>query len=499
MAPTNNPKTNLIRGAAWTIGTRWIIKGLGFINTVIMARLLMPEDYGIVAMGMLVVGLIQTFLDFGPGTALLRKAEVTRDEIDSAWTLGIIQGMGAGLVLMIALPLAVDYFKEPRLTFVLWSLAASVIFISFGNIGQILARKEFIYTLDFKIATLTKTASVVTTVIAGIMLRDYRALVIGIIAGYTVPVFLSYLWHPYRPRWNTSKIGEIWTLTKWLMVARAGQFILRKGDEFVAGRIGTTAQFGLYNVGSDFGQTPVGEIGPAMLKALLPVLSSLEGNIERTNQAVIKTIAAVNTVIWPIGLGFMAIAAQATELALGSRWMDAVPFISLFALASVLQTMTSPANTLLILHGHTRSQSQIVWIEFASFVLAAIALVPGFHLIGLALARTISSVVSSLVTLLYTQKICQLPMSAALQTIIRPLAGAVLMYVLVTYMITSLLPGMIASPALGSLGLAAAILSGAVFFMLWSLASWHFSGRPEGLESTIMDKITQWRMSNAKL
>ena len=72
MAPTNNPKTNLIRGAAWTIGTRWIIKGLGFLNTVIMARLLMPEDYGIVAMGMLVVGLIQTFLDFGPGTALLR-------------------------------------------------------------------------------------------------------------------------------------------------------------------------------------------------------------------------------------------------------------------------------------------------------------------------------------------------------------------------------------------------------------------------------------------
>ncbi|HQN47024.1 MAG TPA: oligosaccharide flippase family protein, partial [Rugosibacter sp.] len=102
MAPSNNPKTNLIRGAAWTVGTRWLIKGLGFINTVIMARLLMSEDYGIVAMGMLVVGLIQTFLDFGPGTALLRKAEVSRDEIDSAWTLGILQGMGAGLMLYLS-------------------------------------------------------------------------------------------------------------------------------------------------------------------------------------------------------------------------------------------------------------------------------------------------------------------------------------------------------------------------------------------------------------
>lgn len=493
MAPTNSPKTNLIRGAAWTIGTRWLIKGLGFINTVIMARLLMPEDYGIVAMGMLVVGLIQTFLDFGPGTALLRKAEVTRDEIDSAWTLGIIQGIAAGLVLLLTLPIALAYFKEPRLTFVLLSLSASVIFISLSNIGQVLARKEFIYTLDFRISTITKAASVVTTVLAGLMLGDYRALVIGIIAGYTVPVFLSYWWHPYRPRWNTSKIGEIWAITKWLMVARVGQFILRKGDEFVAGRIGTTAQFGLYNVGSDFGQMPVGEIGPAMLKALLPVLSSLEGQLKRTNQAVIKTMATVNTVIWPIGLGFMAIATQATEIALGSQWLDAVPFISLFALVSILQTITSPANTLLILHGHTRSQSQIVWIEFASFVLAAIALVPGFHLIGLALARVASSVVSSLVTLLYTQKICRLPMAPALKTIGRPLVGALLMYGLVIWM--SSLSWIIASPRVG---LAAVILSGAVFFMLWSLASWHAGGRPEGLESTLMDKLTQWRMTNQK-
>ncbi|MDO8348529.1 MAG: lipopolysaccharide biosynthesis protein [Rugosibacter sp.] len=490
MAPTDNPKTNLIRGAAWTIGTRWIIKALGFINTVIMARLLLPEDYGIVAMGMLVVGLIQTFLDFGPATALLRKAEVSRDEIDSAWTLGIIQGIAAGLALLAALPVAVDYFKEPRLIFVLWALAASVIFISFGNIGQVLARKAFIYTLDFKIATTGKIVSVVTTVIAGIMLHDYRALVVGIIAGYTLPVFLSYLWHPYRPRWNTSKIGEIWMLTKWLMLARIAQFILRKGDEFVAARIGTTHQFGLYNVGSDFGQMPVGEIGPAMLKALLPVLSSLEGNIERTNQAVIKTIAAINTVIWPIGLGFMAIAAQATEIALGSKWLEAVPFISLFALASVLQTITAPANTLLILHGHTRSQSQIVWIEFGSFVAAAIALVPGFHLVGLALARIISSAVNSLVTLLYTKKICRLPIIPILKTIARPLAGAVAMYGLVTY-----LQGIIDAPMPR---LAAAILSGAAFFMLWSLLSWHLAGRPEGLESTLMDKLNQRRMSSTK-
>lgn len=114
-----NPKRTLILGAAWTVGTRWAIKGIGFLNTVIMARLLMPADYGIVAMSMLVVGLIQALMDFGATTALLRKGEVSRDEIDSAWTLRWLQSLAVGLVLLIASPLAANYFEEPRVQYVL--------------------------------------------------------------------------------------------------------------------------------------------------------------------------------------------------------------------------------------------------------------------------------------------------------------------------------------------------------------------------------------------
>lgn len=485
------PKRNLIRGAVWTVGTRWLIKALGFLNTVIMARLLMPEDYGIVAMGMLVVGLIQTILDFGAGTALLRKLEVSRAEVDSAWTLGILQGLFMGLLLVASIPLAQSYFEEQRLSSVLFALSASVIFISFSNIGKTLAQKAFDFSLDFKIAASSKFSSVLVTVVAGQILRDYRALIMGIVAGYVIPVILSYLWHPYRPRWDTSKIREIWDITKWLMLARVGQFIMRKGDEFVAGRIGTTSDFGLYNVGSDFGQMPVGEIGPAMLRALLPVLSSLENNRERVNQAVIKTISAVNTVIWPIGLGFMAVAPQATELVLGNRWLDAVPFVSVFALTSVLQTITSPANTLLIVHGHTRSQSQIVWIEFASFVLAAALFVPYWHLLGLALARAVATTFSSLVTLSFTKSICQLPILPTLKGVARPLAGSILMYAVV-HMILHSLPNPIATNVIG---LIIAVISGTLFFAAWSLASWRLVGSPEGLESTVIDKLLRTRRS----
>ena len=90
MKPALSLKVTLIKGAMWTVGARWAVKGIGFLNTMIMARLLLPEDYGIVGMAMLVVGLTQAFMDFGATTALLRKDAVTPDEIDSAWTLKLL-------------------------------------------------------------------------------------------------------------------------------------------------------------------------------------------------------------------------------------------------------------------------------------------------------------------------------------------------------------------------------------------------------------------------
>ncbi|MFZ2388015.1 MAG: lipopolysaccharide biosynthesis protein [Polaromonas sp.] len=472
-----SPKQVLISGAIWTVGTRWFMKGLGFLNTVIMARLLVPADYGIVAMAMLVVGLIQALLDFGATTALLRKGEVMRDEIDSAWTLRMLQSVGVGLLLLIASPLAAAYFKEPRVEYVLWVLAACVALAGAGNIGLTLAQKEFNFVLEFRIQVICKSLGVLVTVAAGYVLRDYRALVLGVATGYISGFILTYWLHPYRPRWNTSKIGDIWGITKWLMLAGVGGFILRKGDEIMAGRIGTAAQFGLYNVGADLGQLPTGEVGPAMLRAFLPVLAAMRGGADEINGAVLKTVAAVNTITLPMGFGFAAVALPATHLILGPTWSGAAQYVAAFAIASTLQIMQSPFSTLLLMRGHTKVQSHAVWLEFAVFLIAAVALVPTFFLIGLVWARMLGSVANLGATLLATRRYCGIPLKSAAKTVMRPLLGAAGMYLLVQTIVDHV------QGDAWQLGLG--ISCGAVAFTVWSVFSWQVTGRPPGLESTV--------------
>lgn len=449
-----------------------------------MARLLMPEDFGIVAMGMLVVGLIQTFLDFGATTALLRKDQVSREEIDSAWTLRVIQGLAAGSILFLIPPLAVSFFEEPRLQYILWTFAACVLLASISNIGLTLAQKEFNFMLGFKVETTAKLASVSITLAGGVLFGDYRALVMGIVAGFLAPLATSYLWHPYRPRWNTSKIPEIWAVTKWLLLASIGSFILRKGDELAAARIATTQEYGLYNVGSDLGQLPVQEVGPALLRALLPILSTIQEDVERTNNAIIKTTAAINTIIWPIGLGFAAISEQVTNLLLGDKWVQAVPFVSLFALIAVLQNTTSPVKVLLTLRGHTRTQNKQVWIEFTCFVCAAIVLVPHYSLFGLVAARIFGTLINMLDTLWAAKRYCGLGFLTTLKQILRPMSGAVFMVWLVVY-VSAQVSGLASE-------LVISIAVGVACYCTYSLLTWYLLGKPEGLESTVIDRVYRY-------
>lgn len=481
MSNRTTPKNALIKGAAWTIVLRWTVKGLGFINTVIMARILMPADYGIVAMAFLVLGLIQALLDFGSTTALLRKKEVTREEIDSAWTLRLIQGTLAGMLLIAIAPLAVMYFAEPRIEWVMWVLGVCVIVSHAGSIGPTLAQRDFDFSMDFKIQVTQNLVRVLVTVTFGFFLGDYRALVAGIVASYATLLILPYILHPYRPRWNVTHIPEIWAVTKWLMFAGVGSYILRKGDEFAAGRIGTTAEYGQYSVGADLGQMPVGEIGPAMLRALLPVLASIKDDAERTRNAVIKTVSALNTVIWPIGLGLAAIAPQATELILGAQWSASATFVGAFAIASVLQTALSPLNTLLVLQGYSKSQMHIVWIEFAAFLCAAFLLVPDLHLVGLVYARIIGSLINLMMTATFAKQLCQLLLWPLIWALLRPILGATAMFWVVGSII-AFAPGSLTQLFFG-------VISGASFFAIWTILSWRIAGRPEGLESTVLDAL----------
>lgn len=461
---------------------RWSVKSIGLISTAILARYLQPQDYGIVAMAFLVVGLVDTFLNTGTAPALARLGPTaTVKQIDSAWTLRGIQGLAMGAALAAIAPLAALYFTEPRVAPVLWVVGFCLAFMGFANIGMTLAYRDLQFSVEFKWVFYTKLGSVAVTLLSALYFADYRALVSGIVAGFVVEWLLSYILHPYRPRWCTENIKDIWNVSKWLMVTGIGSFFLRRTDQLMAGRVGSTGEYGLYTVGADIGQLPAGELGPSLTRPLFPILASIKHDWERAKVATLKTLGSVNTITMPMGLGLAALSTQATLVLLGHQWLEAAPYIAGFAVIGVVQYITEPLSTLLNVAGFVRVQSRIVWVEFLTFVALALLLTSTYHLQGLMAARIGSGLLSAGLMMLAARQYAQLSLRKTASTLLRPVTGAALMYGLLVVSGT-----WFDYPIVELIG---KVIVGASFYTGWMLITWQLAKRPEGIESTVIEVL----------
>lgn len=487
-AAVKDAKASLIKGALWSLGMRWSIKMIGLLSTFIMARFLAPQDYGVVALAFLVVGLVEAFLNAGCNEALVRIGNPNHAQINSAWTLRALQGLLMAIVLAALAPFAAQYFHEPRVQNVLWIVAAGMAFMGFSNIGMALAYRDLQFGVEYRSAVTTKLVSALVTLATALYFGDYRALVCGIMAGYVCEFVLSYQLHPYRPRWRTSHIPEIWAISKWLLTAGIGNFVLRRTDQIVAGRVGTTREYGLYTVGADIGQLPTGELGPTLTRPLFPILTSMKDDLERAKSATLRTLSTVNAVTIPLGFGLAAASHDATLVLLGQQWQEAAPFVAGFAMIGVVQYLTGPLSTLMNVVGHVKVHSKVIWLEFFAFALLAAALTPEYKLMGLVVARLLSGLLHALMVVVSTKQYLALPMRASLSTYVRPVVGSVAMYVMLTsFSVSSIAP----------IELMAKVILGGVFYVAWMLSTWIVAGKPDGLETMatgLLSRVmSKWR------
>jgi O-antigen/teichoic acid export membrane protein len=479
--PPIDAKRALIRGAAWGVAMRWSIKLLGLISTLVLARILTPADYGLVAMAMLMVGLIEVFIDFGIETGLVRMNKIDRDDIDSAWTLRLIQGLVLSLLLAVLAPYAGVYFKEPRVVWVIWIIALGSFIAGASNIGITLARKELNFGLEFRYNVITKLAATGVTIVAAFIIRDYRALVIGVMFRQIGGCILSYVMHPYRPKWNTTRIRDMWHFGKWMLVSGIGNFATRRIDELVAGRIADAHGLGIYNVGADLGQLPTSEIGPPMMRAILPTLSAIQDDKIRVRSAVLKTLAAINTLTLPAGIGLAVVAMPATLVLLGSQWIEAADILAVFAIVGALKITVGPLPSLMLLNGLGRIYARIMWVEFIAFAIAAALLTQSHGLMGLAYARLTSAAIYVLVYLLIVSRYAEIRLVDMLSAVWRPTVGAGLMGIAINYLSIS------GYGALVELIVQATF--GAVVYTLWIVVSWRLVGMPDGLETIVLQAL----------
>jgi len=458
---------------------RWGVRLIGLFSTVIVARLLVPADYGLIAMASLVMTLVQVFIESDAGNALLREPNASEAFQHSTWTIRFLQSLVLALVISLAAPLASAYFREPRLEAVIWVFAVSVVVEGLSGLGPLLARKDLSYGSEVKILLASRVVNLVVTVGLALAWRNYWALVLGAVSGSFTSTALSYLLHPYRPRIDFSHTRAILGFSQWMILTFIGTFAARKVDGFVVGRIGSAADLGSYNVGMELGQMVTAELGSPLSRALLPVLSTLHADPPRMRAAVMKTTAAMNTITLPAGIGLAAVAPVLVPVVLGPNWTSAVPILIAFAMMGAVRYLSGPYFALFMAEGRSRILAMMAWIEFAAFGIA-VAFLFQFGVLGVVYARGVATVII-VSTWLVLGHVNGLRLPVFFRVTWRPVLSCLLMVGCIV-----LLPVDHLRPVVQ---LALMVPVGALVYVasIWCL--WLAVGKPDGFESQIGERV----------
>ena len=472
----------MISGSFWMIGMRWTIRFLGLISTLILARLLVPEDFGVVAMAMLVIGLLESFSNFGVDLALIRDQKASPDHYNAAWTIKILQGTAVTLLILIFAPNIANYFNEPRFIDVAYILSAGVFLQGFENIGVVIFRKEFNFSKEFRYEVFKKLASFIVTISLAFTLRNYWALVWGIVIGQIASLIISYIMHPYRPKLSFSRFKDIWSFSQWMLLVNIGNYFANKMDEIIVGRVKTTADMGVYNVGADIATLPTTELVMPLSRALFPGFSKMREDISRLSDAYLKVLGTVCIIAFSTSFGLSAVAPESVIILLGEKWINTVPVIEWLAFFGAFIAVSSTAGNLLLVIGKVKTVALLNWVHVALLIPSLYFAATMGSLADVGMMRTFVAVFYCFSLLAIIRLALSLSAMSIINVIWRPLISGFIMYYVVCATNFELISNLF-------LLLALKILVGITIFIFMSLILWIVSGRPECSETIIINLL----------
>lgn len=361
-------RAHAVRGAAWMTGLQWAVRALGIASTAILARLLTPADFGVVAMASLSMAIVAMFGVSGQDLALIRMGRPSRDYFDSAWTVEVIVGVVLFGVAIVSAPVAGMYFHSEKVELVIYVLSLRLLLEGFKNIGLVFFRIDLDFAKEFRYFTLRKLYGVVLGVLCVLILRNFWGLAIAVVLSKAVDVMLSYWMHPFRPRFRLNRAREIWSYSSWMLIVTHGRHFAARADEYVVGAISSAGVMGAYNVGADISVTPTVDLVEPVMRALFPVYSRLLSNPERLRAAALLVIAATATVCLATGPGVAGIARELTLLLLGPQWKEATSLVFWFGIGAIPVGIRVALYSILEVTGHLRSTAIAVWGRLAVLI-----------------------------------------------------------------------------------------------------------------------------------
>ena len=334
-------KTKVIRSAIWTTNSKLIAQGAGFLTTLVLARLLSRSDFGLMAMALSFMGLVDTFIDLGFLSAIIQAKEINRKQLSSCfWLLTLISLLFA-ICGFVSASYISAIFAEPNLSNLIKYLVPMLLFSPLNIVCKGILSRDIRLDILAKIELYAGIVKMLVTICLAYIGMGVVALVIGYVVERVLQTIACAMTARWYPRFEYDK-ACLWPFLNFGSKATASSllwYIFTKADVFVIGRVLGAEVLGVYTIASHFPQTIARLVPNAWIRIAYPLFSKYQQTPE-LKQIVSRSSFLLNLVCLPLFLGMAAIAPDIINVIFGNRWQEAIFPMQMLCVAAAIQTAT---------------------------------------------------------------------------------------------------------------------------------------------------------------
>ena len=372
----------------WVFALRIVNRGFSLIRLIILARVLAPNDFGLMGIALLTMATLETFSETGFQAALIQKKEEIRSHLDAAWTVLILRGFILFAILYLIAPYAATFFNTPEAQTIIQVIGLSVLLQAFTNIGVIYFQKELEFNKEFIYQFAGTLVDFIVAVSVVLILRNVWALVFGLLAGNAARCFVSYLIHPYRPHlssdWGRAK--ELFGFGKWILGSSILVFLLTQGDNIFVGKLLGVTALGFYQLAHRISHMPATEITHVISRVTFPAYSKLQGDIPKLREAYLKVLHVTAFLSFPIAGLIFVLAPDFTMIFLGEKWMPMVPPMQVLACWGIIVALIAGISPVFMSIGRPKIVTKLQAIQTVLLFVLIYPLTEHWGIVGTSLA-----------------------------------------------------------------------------------------------------------------
>ena len=312
-----------INGVIWSAAERFSVQGIQFVISVILARLLSPSDFGLIALMLIVINILQTINESGFGVALLQKKE--RDELDfsTVFILNTLLGLFLYVILFVTAPLIASFFDQPLLQSLTRVIGLNLITTSL----VVVQKTKLLINIDFKTQAKASLVAVILSGVGGIILAYYGfgvwALVFQSISNNVFNTILIWMFVSWRPRLRFSydRFIALFNFAYKLILARLINSIFQEVFSTVVGKLYTPAQLGYFNRAKSFESLSTNNITMIVQRVSTPMLCEAQTDKEDMKRVLLRFIRSTALIVYPLLFGLAILAEPLITVLLTDKWL----------------------------------------------------------------------------------------------------------------------------------------------------------------------------------